>query len=444
MKKVAVWSLLVVNWALVVGFWYWNTAHHPFGNLLLLDVASRLLAVGRLAGLLAVTGVLLQLLLIGRIRWIEQSYGLDRLSRLHHYNAFVVVLLLFSHVVCLTISYSLQREVGWGAQIATFFRNWEDLPSAMIAFALFVGLSAMALVIVKRRLKYECWYGAHLLLYAAILLAFGHQLEGGGDFTENRWLSAYWYALYGFVLINLLSYRSGLPLFSIWRYRLTVDRVVAETGEVTSIYITGRNLEKLAIHAGQFMILRFLARGYWTEAHPFSLSCRPNGNYLRVSIKHLGDFTRRVSQLRPGTPVIMDGPHGIFTARQCHRDEVLLIAGGIGITPLRGLAEEFLDAGKDVVLLYTNRVRAGIALADELRQLGAAGRWRMHHILSHDPDWSGEKGYLDAERLQRLVPDFRVREIYLCGPPAMMRQLLKILRVSGVPEKSLHHERFAL
>ena len=444
MKKVAVWLLLAVNCALVVGFWYWRTAHNPLGNLLMLDAASKLLAAGRLAGLLAVLGVLSQLLFIGRIRWIEQLYGLDRLSRLHHYNAFVVLLFLLAHVVCLTISYSLQRDAGWWEQFVTFLRDWEDLLAAAIAFALFAGLIAMSLAIVMRRLKYECWHGAHFLLYAAILLAFGHQLEVGGDFAENRWLAAYWYALYGFVLINLLVYRFVRPLYNTWRYRLVVDRVVAETADVTSIYINGRNLEKLAIHAGQFMILRFWARGYWWEAHPFSLSCRPNGKYLRVSIKQSGDFTRRAPHIRPGTPVIMDGPHGIFTARQSQQDKVLLIAGGIGITPLRGLAEDFLAADKDVTLLYANRMRTGIALVDELRQLGPADRWRVYHILSHDPDWPGEKGRLDAERLRRLVPDFRLRDIYICGPPIMMRQLLEILRVAGVPKRQLHHERFAL
>ena len=248
------------------------------------------------------------------------------------------------------------------------------------------------------------------------------------------------------MLVNLLGYRLVRPALAFFRHRFVVTRVVSEPGDVTSVYIGGRNLERFAIEAGQFMIVRFLAKGYRWEAHPFSMSCFPDGRQLRLSIKRLGDFTRRIPELKPGTPVLIDGPHGVFTARRCAADKVLLIAGGIGITPVRSLAEELVGAGRDVVLVYGNRNGQSIVFKDELDELvaRAGGRLRVHYVMSDDPGWPGEKGRIDRDRLARLVPDIAGREVYFCGPPVMRKGIRAALANLGVPARRIHDERFAL
>lgn len=268
----------------------------------------------------------------------------------------------------------------------------------------------------------------------------------GSDFTDNRWFAAYWYLLYGFTFANLAVYRVGRPLGFFFRHRFAVARLTPESGDVTSVAIEGRNLAAFPVQAGQFMIVRFLAPGFRWEAHPFSMSCRPDGKQIRLTIKALGDFTRRIPQLKPGTPVLIDGPHGVFTARSCRSPRVLMIAGGIGITPIRSLAEELLAAGREVILIYGNRNRASVVFEKELDDLAAAasGRLRVVHVMSDDPAWLGEKGRVDRERLARLVPDVREREVYLCGPPVMMKAVRTALAGLGVPGRLLHYERFAL
>ena len=284
------------------------------------------------------------------------------------------------------------------------------------------------------------------MLYVAIGLAFLHQVSSGSDFTDHAAFRYYWYALYAFVIVNLLGYRFVRPALAFFRHRFTVTRVVPEPGDVTSVYIGGRNLERFAIEAGQFMIVRFLAKGYRWEAHPFSMSCFPDGRQLRLSIKRLGDFTRRIPELKPGTSVLIDGPHGVFTARQCAADKVLLIAGGIGITPVRSLAEELVGAGRDVVLVYGNRNGQTVVFKDELDELvaRAGGRLRVHYVMSDDPGWPGEKGRIDRDRLARLVPDIAGREVYFCGPPVMRKGIRAALASLGVAASRIHDERFAL
>jgi predicted ferric reductase len=205
-------------------------------------------------------------------------------------------------------------------------------------------------------------------------------------------------------------------------------------------------MELFPVEAGQFMIVRFLTKGFCWEAHPFSMSCPPNGKNLRISIKGVGDFTKHISDLKPGVSVFIDGPHGSFTSKSCKSSKVLMIAGGIGITPIRSLIEEMLLAGRDVVLIYSNRNSDSIVFQKELDELekSSSGRLKVIHVISDEPEWSGEKGRLDKEKISQLVPDFIEREVFICGPPPMMKTVRLALSSIGVPNNRIHYERFAL
>ncbi|MFA5206585.1 MAG: ferredoxin reductase family protein [Lentisphaeria bacterium] len=442
------WLLVLASQLLVVaGFWAWNHVHHPLGNQLTGEAAGLLLAYGRLAGLLAALAILVQLLLVGRVPWLGRAYGFDRLARAHHLLGFSLVVLLVAHPVLVTLGHAAEGDVSWLAQGADFFRHWPGLWAADLGLGVMAVAIGFSLLMVLNRLRYELWYAVHLTLYVALALVFFHQVAAGSDFADHPWCRWYWYALNGVVAANLLGYRLFRPWWRFRRHRFAVSRLVPETADVTSVCLEGRDLAGFAARGGQFVIVRFLARGFRWEEHPFSLSARPDGRQLRLTIKAAGDFTRRIPQLLPGTPVVVDGPHGIFTADRCRAGKVLLLAGGIGITPIRAIAEELLEQGRDLVLLYANRNRAGIVFERELEALAAAaaGRLKIHHVLSGaEPGWTGEQGHLDQARVLRLVPDVREREVFLCGPPPMMRSLRQALAALGVPRGRLHDERFAL
>ena len=446
MNKAACRVLAGAQFLIVAGCWLWFHTHHTTGNLLTGAAVGKLLAWGRLAGLLAVLAILFQLMLIGRVRWVERSYGMDRLTRLHHVAGFALLLLLLLHPVLLTFGHALQADVGYWAQVSDFCKTWRGLLTAVIGWGLMMAVSVFSVLVLLKRVRYELWYATHLVLYVAFGLTFLHQVVSGSDFTDHPAFKAYWIALYAFVLANLLAYRFARPLLGFARHRFVVTEIVPEAGDVTSVYIGGKNLEDFRVEAGQFMIVRFLAQGFRWEAHPFSMSCCPDGKRFRLSIKRLGDFTRRIPELKPGTPVLIDGPHGVFTSRTCACDKVLLIAGGIGITPIRSLAEELVAGGRDVVLIYGNRNSGGITFQGELDDLAArsGGTLKLVHVLSDDPAWPGERGRVDRDRIARLVPDLAERDVYLCGPPPMMKGVRAALASLGVPATRIHDERFAL
>lgn len=445
--KVVASFLLAVQVAVIMGCWAWYHIHHPLGNLLTGSTVGQWLAYGRLTGLLVAFGALVQLLLVGRLPWVERAFGQDRLTRLHHVFGFSLVVLLLAHPVLVLAGHAAQAGLSLKDQYLDFMKSWEDLPAASAGLLLMVAALAFSLVVLLKKIRYEAWYATHLLFYLAIALSFGHQLEVGTDLTVGvGWFRYYWIVLFAFVFLNLLVYRVIRPIASYARHRFTVAEVRPETQDVTSVILTGRDLASFRIRAGEFMSVRFLAPGLRWEAHPFSLSCRPDGTRLRLSIKQLGDFTRRIPSLKPGTRVIVNGPYGVFTAARSAAPKLLLIAGGIGITPLRGLAEEFIAAGRDVLLVYGNRNARSIAFERELADLvtASAGRFRVVHVISDDPAWTGERGRVDRERLSRLVPDLSGRDVYLCGPPVMMRGVRAALASLGVPRRRIFFERFAL
>lgn len=425
---------------LIILFGWW----HGSGTSLGINTSSTLLALGRLAGLVLASVVLMQFLMMSRARWIEAVFGLDKVSRIHRWNGYVAFGLLFVHPLLIVLAYALAAEQTVLEQVWQFVTQIRSLRLASIGYALLLIVVGTSLAIVRRRWRYEMWYFVHLLNYVAIVLVFFHQQELGGDFAVSPLFTQYWTALYVFVFTNVLLFRFLRPLYLFGYQQWRVERVVAENHNVNSVYITGRHLDHFPIQAGQFMRVQFLQRGFWWQSHPFSLSIGPNGRSLRITPKAVGDFTSQIPQLKPGTLVLLDGPFGTFMEEPTTRQKVLLLAGGIGLTPLRSLAESMVTRGKDLVLLNANRTPQDIVLADELIELSRRGSLRVIDVISDNPSFPGERGRLDADRIKRLVPDVAEREVFLCGPVPMMKALLQALATLGVPSSRIHYERFAL
>jgi predicted ferric reductase len=260
------------------------------------------------------------------------------------------------------------------------------------------------------------------------------------DIAGTEWISLYWYAFNGIIWFTLFFFRFVRPIYRAVTYKFVIDKIVPETPDVNSVYITGKNIDRFHFLPGQFANLYFLQKRLWSS-HPFSFSEGPNGKYLRFSIKGSGDFTTQISKLKPGTRVIIDGPLGAFTEEFSKRDKYLLIAGGIGITPLRALLHPLSEKHQDVILLYACRTEADIAFRQEIEMTHC----RYHYFLSQPPKTKGdwyEEGFIDLEKIKRLAPDFLEREIYVCGPPVMLKAQRKLLQEAGFDITHLHYELF--
>lgn len=437
-KKIGIYGLFLIHLGIVLFFW-WGGSHLLLGN----GLDGTLLAIARLCGILAATFVLLQFLVMGRAPWIEKVFGLDKLSQFHKWSGYAAISFILIHPVLIVISYAMSGKIPLLQQYMLLLTQYEDVLEADIAAMLFTAVVFFSIYIVRKHLKYEWWYAIHLLTYLAVLLAFGHQLKNGGDFAVNRYFVYYWYFIYFFVFVQTIIFRFGRIGFNYLRFQFRVDHMVKESGDAMSVYISGKELEKFAIKPGQFLIFRFLTKKYWWQHHPFSGFYIAKDHMIRLTAKNSGDFTSDIGSIKNGTPVLIDGPYGGFTLDKASRQKLLFIAGGIGITPIRTLIEQ--TAGVyDITLLYTNKNSSEIALKKELDNLSAKHHFPITYIITQEEHYKGEKGRIDAEKIQRLVPDVTTRDIFICGPVPMMEGIKQVLLSVGVTSSQIHYEKFSL
>lgn len=437
-KKILAWSFWLANFLIIIGFW-WSGALQAFDQ-------SWLLPAGRLAGLLATFCALTQFILMGRVGWLEPIFGLDKLAIFHRRNGIAVISLILCHTLLIIFGYSQLSGLGVWGQIQQLVLLFPFIPLAVVAEMLFVLVVASSIYIVRKHLKFEAWYWVHTLTYAAIILAFWHQFANGADLIAIEPFRYYWIGLYLFTLLNIAMWRFAIPLLRSMYHSFRVEKTVLETPSATSLYITGNNLEHFTAKPGQFVLIRVLAKGLWWQEHPFSLSMIPTPQHFRLTIRQLGDFTNQIPHLKPGTPLLVSGPYGAFTHELQITSKVVYIAGGIGITPVRALLEEraLNSEQSDAVMLYGNRTKQETALWEEVQDLAQKGNVKVVNILSEQPNYQGEKGYIDQEKIARLVPDIASRDVFICGPPAMVNSVMPALHNLGVPKKQLHFERFSL
>ncbi len=438
LRRSAGWGLALLalaNGAVVVGLW--AAAGGPAD---VHDLGSGLTSAGRVAGLLGAYLVLVELLLLARIPLLERVYGFERLVTVHRVNGRVALGLLLAHAAMITAGYTLGDRISLGAEIERLITGYPGVITAVAGLGLLVGVVVTSAVAVRRRLRYETWHFLHLYAYLAVALAFSHQLATGTDFLGRPAARAYWTGLYVVTLGALLVFRIALPLArSLLVHRLRVERIVEEAPGVVSLEIGGERLHRLRARAGQFFTWRFLTRDRWWEAHPFSLSAAPDGRRLRITVKGLGDYTAALRAIPPGTRVIVEGPFGSFTAAARRRPRVALIAGGVGITPIRALLEDLPGGPRDITVVYRALHDDDVILRAELDELAGRRGVEVHYLLGDH----GAAEPLSPERLRALVPDIASRDVYVCGPPAMVEATRATLGRSGVSRRHIVTERFA-
>lgn len=396
-------------------------------------------ALGTLSALLGTYLCLVLLLLIARLPWIEREVGQDRLIAMHRRFGPWALVLIVAHVALTTIGYAQASKTGLWAQLISLVTTYPWMVPATVAFIAMVALGLASIPAIRHRLAYETWWAGHLYFYLAVALAFGHQLTSGTIFSSHTLLRTSWVGLYVVVGLAILWGRVWLPLRSSLRHDLRVDRVEVEGPGVVSIYISGKKLPELNALGGQFFQWRFMTRHWWWQAHPYSLSAGANGSWLRITVKDLGDQSGRLSDLRPGTRVIAEGPYGTFTALKRRGTEVVCFAAGVGITPIRALLDD-LPAGTNMTLVY--RVRdltpGDVALRDELEAIVLRRGWEIVYLLG-----GRDEHPMTVDYLTSVVPELPQSDVYVCGPGGFTDSVCAAVKAMGVPDSRLHHESFA-
>jgi predicted ferric reductase len=393
--------------------------------------------VAHVAGMLAGYLSLVLLVLVARTPALERGVGADVLARWHARTGRATLVLVLVHGWAAIATWAQARGEGWlGA--AGEVLGMPALPAATVGTLLMVAAGAVSVRSARRRMRHERWHAVHLLMYLALALSLGHMLAGP-DLAGHVVLQVAWALAYAYVFALVLHHRVLVPLRQATRHRLRVAAVREEAPGVVSVLVEGQHLEELRAEAGQFFRWRFLTPDHWATAHPFSLSAAPTDTSLRLTVKALGDGSRDLQGLPVGTWVVAEGPYGAVTAGRRTRRNVLLVAGGVGITPMRALFESIpLGPGEDLLLVYRARTEQELIFRGELEALAARRGGRVAYVLGPDRE------LLSATSLRLNVPDLAHRDVYMCGPPGLMTAVRNSLHEAGLPAEQLHEERFDL
>ena len=416
--------LVAANAVAVTGLWW-----RQRGVSEIHDLAGLLTSLGRVTGMLGALLALVQLLLIARVP-VLADVALDRVNGWHRFNGIACVALLVAHTALTAAGYALADRVDIASEAGTLLGDYSGVALATIGLAALVAVAATSGLAARRRLGRRAWRAIHFTAYAGVALAFSHQLATGHEFQRQPVARAYWWALYGATLAAIVGVRVVRPVVrSLVVHRLRVARVVEDEPGFVTVEVGGRRLDRFGARAGQYLHWRFLAPGHWMRARTLSLAAAPDGRRLRVTVREPAGGGPSLRTLAPGTRVIAEGPAGGLTSAARRGARVALIAGGPGLAPVRALLEAM--PGGDVAVVCRGD---GGPFAADLDALAERRGAALHRVSSEDG--------LSPERLRALVPDIAERDVFVCGPTAMVQATRATLRRAGVPARRISSEGF--
>jgi predicted ferric reductase len=411
----------------------------PFGT-----VGAAVSSLGIIAGLVGTDFILVMLVLAARVPLIDRTIGHDRAIAVHRSLGKPALYLLLGHGSLLLIGYGLEQGFSPFAELGPMLAT-PNMPLAFIALALMIVVVVTSLVAVRRRFSYEGWHIVHLLSYVAVAFAIPHQLTLGGVLANGTLPRVYWITLYVLAFGAIATYRVIEPIVSTFRHHIRVDRVETIADGVVSIHLSGRGLTGLGAAGGQFFVWRFWTGATWWHSHPVSLSSVPTDGTARITLRDLGDGSRRILSIPSGTFVSIEGPYGLFTPRARTAPKLAIVAAGIGITPARALLEESrLSPGEATVLLRTSADDR--YLWDETAAIAKAKGAKFYTMrgprATSGARWMPQRDASRGVSLRSVFPDLLDSDLYVCGPPAWLELIEAESIAAGLPAHQLHSERF--
>jgi predicted ferric reductase len=288
--------------------------------------------------------------------------------------------------------------------------------------------------------RYQILKFMHQILGFAFFFGALHSFLIPSDISGSAVLM--WYMLpLTFLSLLAYGYRTLFGTFLVSRYTYVVKAVNRLDATVTEVvmYPEGRRMHYAP---GQFVFISFSDGGIESEVHPFSISSAPTEAVLRITIKALGDYTKTIQNLQVGATAKIEGPFGSFTYLRGSNLSQIWIAGGIGITPFLNMARNLrvnTHTGHLVDFYYSAKTKEEMVFLEELQCISA--EYPNLHIIPFNAD---EKGFLNMDVVQKLSGELLGKDIFVCGPPPMMRGILAQCRMKGIPRNLVHSEEFKL
>ncbi|WP_061960459.1 ferredoxin reductase family protein [Demequina flava] len=427
--EAAVWLAAVTGIALMIASGGVAYATSP---------ADWLYAAGRAFGIVAAVLMMAQVLLASRVPWVERAIGHDRAIAVHTRWGKVAIVLMLVHLAIMTTVTASYDGRSVGAQVFAWPEYGWWMLAALVAATAFIVVLVTSLTAVRLRWPYERWHAVHMLVYIGVAFAVPHQFLEGSTFRAGGIAWWFWAVLWTLSIGSFVLFRLIRPVVRIGRHGLMVESVTPLADGSTTVTVAGRNLDRLKAQPGQFFLWRFLSPELRTQQHPYSLSAAP-GDRLRITVKPSGFGSTAVKNLTPGTRVMVEGPLGIFTHQSRTRSALVLVAAGIGVTPVRSMLEE-CEPGDDVTVIVRARSRDEAPLLDEIEDLATARGATVHLLLgSRGQTWGTRE---NPASISDLVASPQDADVYICGPRGWAQVVAADALAAGVAPAAIHREEF--
>jgi predicted ferric reductase len=395
---------------------------------------------GQVIGMVVGCLLLLQIILGARLKCLDRIFGLSDLFRFHRIAGFIIGGLIIIHPIMIFIP---ENRVF----IPLELRYWPE----------FVGFLLLLLIIFTvisshwrswMRFSFHRWWRIHQWTTVLIITGFWVHVLSVSETFDQALPKVFAYgsmALCGLVFfwIRIRPLRNRRRSFKV--------SVMEPAGEdAIRIEIVPNTRNELGYMPGQFSFFTFFSNHISNEEHPFSFTSSPKRpSCVEMVIRTTGDWTRKLNGIQPGDRILLNGPFGLFSNLQLpQKKEIIMIAGGIGITPLYSMCQTMAERGdvRPVLLLYGAQDWESLTFREELDELTERMSLQVIYVLTDPPEgWEGERGYIDGEILQRYLPEQYKHFVYfICGPQPLMDAMEEALPGLGVPPENVLSERFGM
>jgi predicted ferric reductase len=383
-----------------------------------------------------------QFLLTARFKRVTAPYGIDIIYAFHRNLAVVALLVVLAHPLLL-----LASDPALLGDLTPFGGPWQ-MTAGVLSLLLLCALVASSVWRKRLRLEYDRWRLWHVALALATFTLAGVHIEGVGYYVSSPWMRPLWIAIPASVAAVALHVRVVRPWWLHRRPYRVVERR-AERGDAWTLELEPQGHRGFDYQPGQFAWLTLRDRPSAMHEHPFSFSSSPTRpGRLGFTIKELGDFTRTIKDVTPGTLAFVDGPYGAFSLDRYPAPGYVFVAGGIGIAPMLSMLRALADRRHrgPLLLVYGHRRWERVTFREDLETLQATLDLRVVYVLQEPPaGWTGETGLLTGEVLARHLPEPRTDfEYFVCGPNPMIEAVEQSLYRLGVPLLRIHSEVFDL
>jgi predicted ferric reductase len=384
----------------------------------------------------------LQFGLTARFRRIAGPFGLDTMLQYHRQVGVVAWVFVLLHPALV---------IAGDPVYASFLDPRVDVPRAAALWLVVGALTVLLGTTFWRErlgLSYRVWRAAHALLASLVIfIGLVHVLRVG-YYIDTSWQRGLVVAGTAGALGLLVYTRAVMPWQARQRpWRVASVRPLAQ--QVWSVVVEPEGHDGLSFEPGQFVWVTMGGSPFTTEQHPFTISSSAAmPGRIELAIKELGDFTSTVGSIPAGTVAYLEGPHGAFALPPDRGARVVMIAGGIGITPFVSMLRTLRDRAerRPVLLIYATADEHGRGFDDELEALAAALPLEFVRVAERAMgDWSGRTGMVDAALLADLAGEPMTGDDFLvCGPDPMMDAVERALLDAGVPAGRIDSERFRI